>query len=662
MQRAMSTGLILALGLMVGACSTEPLADNSGGDDPDVTVENNDPTNNKRGLGDSCLQDSQCASGSCENNTCVQGSANGSSNNSPACAGPPGPCGDCDLTCVPSGSGSGSSAGTPGQGDPSDPGTLVDQAFDPATEGQGVVLNPDGSITLEQDDTISNDRFIWISNTGQGTVSRVNTRTLEEEGRYWTGPDGAGNDPSRTSVNSFGDVFVGNRTGGSITKISSRGENCRDVTDDGQITTSTGRNDVKPWGQDDCVKWNTKLCNDCLVRAIAAQDSDSTGDEIVEPYVWAGDFISQRIWKLNGDTGEILLETQAPVRPYGFALDRSGNLWVSGPNWGFDAEQRWLGRVDTNRCFDEASCNVAVCDGEDRTDCVKQRIPTPNGFQPYGITIDYQQRVWLGGDRVARYNPMAPGGSRWAIINPGVFVHGISADEKGFVWASAWVPQVSGNQIVGTHDGAVFQIDAERPDNFQRVNGTDKLASKGVAVDFEGKVWSINQLTQDATIIEPGDAFGQARVTDEVKNFVYPYVYSDMTGAQLRYATDQLGFWRRTFEECSPPENYFGTTWKTLGWQAEVPDPSRGSIVIRVRAAVSQQALDKAEWIPVATITSTEQSTFDLQQLFDQKGWQGASYVEVEAQFKLRREVSVMPAPPVLSAVTITKSCPEIEG
>src|SRR5262245_1393261 len=41
--------------------------------------------------------------------------------------------------------------------------------------------------------------YIWVANAGQSTISKINTQTMVEEGRYITRPDSAGN-PSRTSV------------------------------------------------------------------------------------------------------------------------------------------------------------------------------------------------------------------------------------------------------------------------------------------------------------------------------------------------------------------------------------------------------------------------------------------------------------------------------
>ncbi|NJK31708.1 MAG: hypothetical protein HC927_04425, partial [Deltaproteobacteria bacterium] len=95
--------------------------------------------------------------------------------------------------------------------------------------------------------------IIWIGNSGEGTVSKIDTVTATELARYRTGP-GDNPDPSRTSVNLFGDVAIGNRSG-SVVKIAADIDRCVDANQDGVITTSTSASDVLPWGSDECVLW-----------------------------------------------------------------------------------------------------------------------------------------------------------------------------------------------------------------------------------------------------------------------------------------------------------------------------------------------------------------------------------------------------------------------
>ena len=98
--------------------------------------------------------------------------------------------------------------------------------------------------------------FIWIANSPEGTVSKVDTQSATEVARYRTGPGEP--DPSRTSVNLAGDVAVLNRAGG-VAKIAAIEERCVDANGDGIIQTSTGPDDVLDWGADECVLWYQDL-------------------------------------------------------------------------------------------------------------------------------------------------------------------------------------------------------------------------------------------------------------------------------------------------------------------------------------------------------------------------------------------------------------------
>jgi hypothetical protein len=67
--------------------------------------------------------------------------------------------------------------------------------------------------------------FLWIANTDQGSVSKINTNTMVEVARYYTDPVQSGAaSPSRTSVSLDGRfMVVSNRdTGSIITKIAAK--------------------------------------------------------------------------------------------------------------------------------------------------------------------------------------------------------------------------------------------------------------------------------------------------------------------------------------------------------------------------------------------------------------------------------------------------------
>ena len=156
--------------------------------------------------------------------------------------------------------------------------------------------------------------FIWIANSPEGTVSKVDTETLIEVGRYRTGP--ALSDPSRTSVNLKGDVAIVNRDG-SITKIGAIDEQCKEKNGQPGIQTSKGPNDVLAYGQDECVLWNTPLMP-------ASRPAAWTSGEKIDPQNPCSASVGEKVWAsapqggdawvylLDGEIGAIIDQVLIP--------------------------------------------------------------------------------------------------------------------------------------------------------------------------------------------------------------------------------------------------------------------------------------------------------------------------------------------------------------
>ncbi|MFU8806107.1 MAG: hypothetical protein ACNA8W_20010, partial [Bradymonadaceae bacterium] len=488
-------------------------------------------------------------------------------------------------------------------------------------EADGVVLNEDGHITLDSSRT--EHHFVWIANTGEGTISKVDTRSYEEVARYLTGPDGSRNDPSRTSVNTYGDVFVGNRGGRSVTKIATG--DCPDQNGDGVITTSTGPTEILPWRTDECILWNTSLPSGGIIRAVAAQDTDYGS------FVWVGGW-DGTIFKLHGETGEVLVQTPSPQRPYGFAMDKHGNLWIA------TLSGATLARLDTGRCQDTAACNVEVC-GNDGDDCVKQIIQAPSAH--YGITVDFKQRVWLGGS-VTRYDHSAPAGERWASANSGAFITGISADEHGWIYGAAM-------------GQGIYRFEAEAPTNFTVIDGTAGYSVRGVAIDMEGKAWGVNLSHNNAVVVQPGAGLHDGQVIHTFTGLVSPYTYSDMTGSQLRFATNRRGIYSRVFEGCSA-ERFIYNEWQELHFDADVEPGS--TIRFRMRANHSRTAMEASEWIDIGEVPGLL-SPVDIYQILSAHGLERAQWLQIEAQLNSHRTDRDLFVPTIRS-ISVQKDCPPI--
>lgn len=210
--------------------------------------------------------------------------------------------------------------------------------FDPdGHDSENLSVDPDGALVLRLGSG-SGTGYIWISNTGEDTVSKINTDTYVEEGRYkLVAPAGIGNvgsDPSRTSVDLSGDAYVASRGGHALTRVSVDGDGCPDTNGDGVITTSHSATEILPFGQDDCVRWQTELMG--TVRGVAVQEFP--GETMVQQvpdgppiitetpghkFVWVGNTESQ-LWKIDADTGDILIAMTAPAPVYGLAISADG--------------------------------------------------------------------------------------------------------------------------------------------------------------------------------------------------------------------------------------------------------------------------------------------------------------------------------------------------
>jgi len=487
----------------------------------------------------------------------------------------------------------------------------------------GVGLDADGSLVLDRDQGDA-PQFIWISNTGDdpATVSKIDTRAVREVARYAVGA----NDPSRTSVSITGDAYVGSRGGRGITKISALGAECPDQNGDGLVTTSTGPDDVLPFGQDECVLWFTALDDD--IRGVAAQDlPEQTTVQAapdVEPvittkpaehYVWAGGGTTKRLYKLDGETGKILIDTETPRGVYGLALDGAGILWITGGAY-------WEGSlafVDTKRCVSNATCDTSVCTATcSQSDCpgtCDKAVKASIDLVPkdaYGITVDCKQRVWLGGHGggIKRYDPAAPVDQRLKIAPPATNgVHGITADGDGWIWGAN-----PGTGVIRLEAESMVQsvlVDAHEP--------------KGIAVDPDGKVWAITQ-GDSAHVITPG-ALLTDNVLEEgaVTGLASPYSYSDMTGEQLRLATHEPGTYRHLFQGCLHGD----TDWKVLRYESNTPKGT--SVVFRARSAHRVADLEGAPWFSLAA-APYQASPASLSDAARRAGLTLDKYLEVEVE------------------------------
>jgi hypothetical protein len=350
--------------------------------------------------------------------------------------------------------------------------------------------------------------YIWIANSPEGTVSKIDTFIAEEVARYRTGPGSP--DPSRTSVNLDGDAAVLNRAG-SVIKIAAKIEDCVDQNGDGQINTSTGPNDVLEWTADECVLWYYELP---FVDGVSAGPRTLAWNGEESPSVWVGwrwQYNVGRILRLDGETGQPDADAEVPdwrdyfaQGIYGGASTEEGDLWAIGKGG-------YIIRVDA-----------------DTTNIERWDHDTEPGYPEvfYGMALDAEGTPWMVGQSgYIRYFDT----SSLTLETVTQLDHnyrGMAIDSEGFAWLAIGSAPTSDPECGITK----FKLDTMtvEVDLFALPNCVEPV---GVSIDVEGYVWVVDRGADRAYKIHP-DSFDVVEVT----GLVSPYTYSDMTGAGLQLA------------------------------------------------------------------------------------------------------------------------------
>lgn len=361
--------------------------------------------------------------------------------------------------------------------------------------------------------------YIWIANSAQSTVSKLNTQTMVEEGRYRVHPQ-EGN-PSRTSVSLSGDVAIANRWGG-VTKVYANSDDCMESNGTAGLQTSTGAADVLDWGDEECIAWHVPM-NHTTQRPIAWSPGQRVPGEECE-------YMNERVWTtgadvntqgsvvttvLDGETGAVVQEIPMPdivigaYGPYGAAFDPSGNYWFIDS--GNDGPEQELVRVDPN----DFSYDVWI---------------TPPEQYPYGFAVDTNGRPWISGTGtgILRFDPES---ETFALIE-GREGLGMQQDGQGRMWVAAYGELDFSGGFPIPWEG-VFGFDIDSMQLLEEIQ-LPASGARGVSIDFQGNVWVVDALS----------AFRLDPMTQSFDNYAGlngPYTYSDMTGWGLANVTQPEG-------------------------------------------------------------------------------------------------------------------------
>ncbi len=476
----------------------------------------------------------------------------------------------------------------------------------------------------------------------RGSVSKIDTVAMKEVARYYSttcsaksGPTGCvdvngqsidmnhNHTPSRTAVDYNFDAWVANRNlhGGqpSATKFANSPADCIDRNGNGTIDTSedqngdgtinvdcngdgapdslatvctgamTGKQPEFLGDDDECILFTTNFAEPGDVGRSMCLDANRV--KLAASDAWVGTYYreingkpSNNFYAIDGTTGKIKATVAMPHghNTYGCAIDDKHILWATDIGNG----DQWPGSLAFFSTLPPNPVGPLM------------RGPTADGhwqdakgeYHHYGIAINMDQHVWLGGwtsSWVLRYKPVRTSfdtlsQGTWTRIDvPAGFVtRGIAADMRGKIWVSV------------QDGGYLLRLDQSLPDGVHDMTQmTDywKLKANiviGAGVDMSGNIWGVGNGNKTASRLDV-DANGNVLLpaTGEQNNVTIgesPYTYSDFTGyALIKFLLAQG---RYVYQYAGCP-NGAKAVWKDVSWNATTPPNTE--VILRVRTGDS---------------------------------------------------------------------------
>jgi streptogramin lyase len=451
--------------------------------------------------------------------------------------------------------------------------------------------------------------FVNVACSARGTIVRIDVNTGTVLGEYLTAPNFMGRDPSRTTVDQAGNVWVSNRAEsgflngqarGSVTRVGlviggTRGDKtpatgaftpnptgeylqgpflystCVDRDGDGLIRTSRGLGNILAWSNagnadsaggvstadDECIINYTRITG-AAARTVAI---DSNND------VWTGGLNDQDHEKLDGVTGQPIAGSQFNLGAggYGGLVDQNGILWSARGGSG-------LLRYDT-------ATNTGTVLG--------------NGCGDYGLGVDPNTGEIWHTQLFGNIAKISPAGACLNIFGHGSgTAQGCAVDANGNVWVAHALFSASTVGHLRTDGTFVGNVSLS-------LGNLIGNGPTGVAVDANGKVWVTCYNTNHAMRIDPnagalgggGFPIGAVDMIVDLGAGASPYNYSDMTGF-VNATTSPTGSWTVVKDS-----GVNGQAWGTVSWSSQ--EPSGTSISVEVRAANSAAGLAQASFIQV---------------------------------------------------------------
>ncbi len=430
----------------------------------------------------------------------------------------------------------------------------------------GLRLGADDGVTLvlPADDPVA---VLWFAEQHGRTVAKVDTRAREVIARYRASPGCPLESVERiadVAVDPEGNAYVVVTGGwdGPWRVLSIAHEACADADGDGVVETSEGPDDIRPYLEDECLRWSLDLGLDFPMIAVERM----ARGEGPERLLWIANSRTHRIFAVDPESGletgdEIVLEGEGVYFPDQIAFDAQGHLFAHrGGN------------------------RVAIVD-------------TSSG------RVDWTQsaRIWIG-----PASSQDPAGRLW--FDSQIQTFDFDAEEwtwprpydLGRGWTMVPVVFASTGIGYGLQGSALVTYDLEA-DSFE-IDRDAAMASFSISLDRDGFLWELDEVwdgicpgnvccdleydTAAAYVRDPWEGDREVAIEGGLRR---GQVFREASGTTAHDVTTGPVALVRSLEGCE------GASWTRLFWDAQLP----GGTHLELEVMASDDPVPSGVWFAI---------------------------------------------------------------
>ncbi|KAH3767986.1 DNA-binding beta-propeller fold protein YncE [Pelomyxa schiedti] len=460
--------------------------------------------------------------------------------------------------------------------------------------GLGAAGEPGGPAPLKVVDNPAPWPAVWVPMSAIGQVAKISTKTSTTVQKFYTWPtnNGASNsNPSRTTVDLHGSVWVGNRDDngcytntrtsqtvcGTVTHIGLlEAGQCVDRNKNGVIDTSKNFSHILPWtipsGGAENVEGTPKYASDeCILHYLRMPYGYGLRHISITPdnNVWIGSWwdywgSNHQFAKCDSTTGKFIAGTQFTSSCGGYGGVTSSTGIVGSAQY-------------------PGTFMIYTPGASSPIQCISMPV--------YGVTLDRKGTFWGGWDTtLTRIHANGTKLLIAAVPSGHTRIRGLACDKNQMIWMGMDTSNEMARFNATSKTWIFYYLYVK--------NAGYCVTPIGVSIDDQGFLWTPCQSNGVVSRVDPSYPPSNPKFTYvTLTSGSGPYTYSDMTGFISLNSMKPWGLWQFTIDS-----KLACTQWTYFWWDGKVPKGGEMSAL----AAWSESATAP---VPSVTVTSGKTNT-----------------------------------------------------